>query len=267
MDDVRTLEPTGTAASPLLRMATMVPDASLGVARDLSARRAACSASERGMTTSVVNVATRPAFVRGPLERVEARVDVLAAQGSAARQAEVVRVGVIARRAEPMITEFMETVVAVVADRRAARRIDVNGLLERVDVNVLIDRIDLATVVNEVLAGIEIGDLIHDSTTGIASDVRDSARSGAVRPTSASPALSTASCPRPGARSRAPRIRDARRAVERRRTAARAIAVRGERAGFLSRRCLRVRSRGHCRDPLRNLSGSRSGVTSSVPRR
>ena len=99
MDDVRTLEETGTAASPLLRMATMVPDASLGVARDL--QRAASGLLRFGarMTTSVVNVATRPAFVRGPLERVEARVYVLAAQGYAARQAEMVRVGVMARRA------------------------------------------------------------------------------------------------------------------------------------------------------------------------
>ena len=166
--------------SPLLRMVTMVPDASLGVARDL--QRAASGMFRFGarVSASVVNAATRPAFVRQPLERIEARVDALAVQGAQAREVEVVRVGALAKRAEPMITEFMETVVALLPIDALLARIDVNGLLERVDVNALIERIDLATIVNEVLAGIEIGDLIHDSTTGIASDVRDSVRGGAV---------------------------------------------------------------------------------------
>jgi hypothetical protein len=166
--------------SPLLRIVTLVPDASLGVARDL--QRAAGGIFRLGtqMSATVVNAATRPAFVRRPLERIEARVDALAVQGAAAREVEVVRVGTLAKRAEPMITEFLETVVALLPIDALLARIDVNGLLQRVDVNALIERVDLATIVNEVLAGIEIGDLIHDSTTGIASDVRDSVRSGAV---------------------------------------------------------------------------------------
>src|SRR4051794_23079578 len=111
MDDVRTPQATGPAVSPLLRMVTLVPDASLGVARDL--QRAAGGMFRFGarVTTTVVNAATRPAIVRQPLERIEAHVDALAVQGAAAREVEVVRVSTMAKRAEPMITEFLETVV------------------------------------------------------------------------------------------------------------------------------------------------------------
>ena len=45
--------------------------------------------------------------------------------------------------------------------------------------NALVAQVDVGPLVAEVLAGIEIGDLIHDSTNSIASDVRDTVRSGA----------------------------------------------------------------------------------------
>jgi hypothetical protein len=51
--------------------------------------------------------------------------------------------------------------------------------MQRVDLNALMARVDIDQLVAEVLAGIEIGDLIHDSTNSIASDVRDTVRSGA----------------------------------------------------------------------------------------
>ena len=89
-------------------------------------------------------------------------------------------VGAWLQHVEPILTEVLEHVVALLPIDALLARVDVDGLVGRVEVNTIVERVDLQRIVGEVLAGIELGDLIHDSTTGVVSDVRDSVRTGAV---------------------------------------------------------------------------------------
>src|SRR5262249_43196831 len=51
-----------------------------------------------------------------------------------------------------------------------------NAILERVDMDALLARLDLPTLINNVLSEIELGDLIQESTSNIATDARDVVR-------------------------------------------------------------------------------------------
>ena len=55
-------------------------------------------------------------------------------------------------------------------------RIDVGRILDQVDVDELVGRIDMAALAREALEGIDIGDLIQESTAGIATDTMDDVR-------------------------------------------------------------------------------------------
>lgn len=55
-------------------------------------------------------------------------------------------------------------------------RIDVPRILAQVDVDELVGRIDVAAVAREALEGIDVGDLIQESTAGIATDTMEAVR-------------------------------------------------------------------------------------------
>ena len=167
------------SASPLVQLALLVPDASFAIARDL--QRAAFGVVRFGTnwSTAIIGAVASTPVIGGPLGLVEERVESLARQGSRQRQADVYRFGVVLQRAEPIVTGVLERVVAMLPIDALLARIDVDALIRRVDVNALVAQVDVGPLVSEVLAGIEIGDLIHDSTNSIASDVRDTVRSGA----------------------------------------------------------------------------------------
>jgi hypothetical protein len=167
------------SGSPLVQFALLVPDASFAIARDL--QRVTFGAVRLGTrwTATVIGAVASTPVVAAPLSVVEARVESLARHGSQQRQADVLRFGVVLQRAEPILTAFLERVVALLPIDALLARVDVDGLVQRVDVNDIISRVDVDELVAEVLSGIEIGDLIHDSTNSIASDVRDTVRSGA----------------------------------------------------------------------------------------
>ena len=167
------------SGSPLVQLALLVPDASFAIARDV--QRAAFGAFRFGTRCSaaVLEAVVKVPVIATPLAAVEARVESLARQGSQERQADALRFGVVLQRAEPMLEEFLERVVQILPIDALLARIDVDALIRRVDVNALVAQVDVGPLVAEVLSGIEIGDLIHDSTNSIASDVRDTVRSGA----------------------------------------------------------------------------------------
>ena len=167
------------SGSPLVQLALLVPDASFAIARDL--QRAAFGVIRFGTRCSaaVIDAVVSTPVIASPLAVVEGRVESLARQGSEQRQADALRFGVVLQRAEPMIAGLLERVVALLPIDALLARVDVDALIRRVDVNALVEQVDVGPLVGEVLAGIEIGDLIHDSTNSIASDVRDTVRSGA----------------------------------------------------------------------------------------
>ncbi len=178
-----------SAASPLTRVFMLVPDASVAIAGE--AQRTAMGMFRFGVrcAATVIGVATSPPLVRRPLEQFEAHVGDLAARGAGQRRRTVMQAGVLLQRSEPLVTRALERAVAILpVDALLARvdvdgivgRVDIDALIARVDVDGIVGRVDIERLVSEVLAGIELGDLIHDSTTSIVTDARDGVRTGAV---------------------------------------------------------------------------------------
>ena len=62
-----------------------------------------------------------------------------------------------------------------------AGRLDVDALLARVDIDALVRRIDMSEVAREAIQGIDLGELIRDSTATIGSDIVDDLRVQSMR--------------------------------------------------------------------------------------
>jgi hypothetical protein len=123
--------------------------------------------------------------MRRPVAFVEARVQGLAAYGEEQRRADAVRAQSLLDRAEGVLAVVMRHVVEVLPIEAILARVDVNAIVGSVDLNAVLDqldfdalltRLDLPTLIDNVLTQIEIGDLIQESTSGIASDARDAVR-------------------------------------------------------------------------------------------
>jgi len=162
--------------SPLTPLVGHAPDAAFAVLRGV--QRAAFSIVGVAMRVPLVAVRTLvdAPVVRGPLENLETHVGAIATRGAAQRRHDVGQVGAFVRRVEPAVARVFERAVDLLPIEALLARVDVDALVRGVDVDALITRIDLPRLVSEVLAGIELGDLIHDSTTSIAADARDTVR-------------------------------------------------------------------------------------------
>jgi sugar-specific transcriptional regulator TrmB len=79
-------------------------------------------------------------------------------------------------QAEPVLRRALERAVDLLPVEAIIARVDVDAIVRQVDIAELISRIDLPTMISQVLSEIELGDLISDSTTSLASDARDSVR-------------------------------------------------------------------------------------------
>ena len=60
-------------------------------------------------------------------------------------------------------------------------RVDVDAVLARVDIDAIVRRIDMSAVAREAIEGIDLGELIRDSTATIGSDIVDDLRVQAMR--------------------------------------------------------------------------------------
>jgi hypothetical protein len=119
--------------------------------------------------------------VRGSLTLLETPVAAVAARGAALRHDDEEQLKTFLAGVEPLVSTVLRFVVDLLPIEAILDRVDVDSIIRRVDVNALVQRVDLPTIVTDMLEQIELGDLIADSTTGIASDARDSVRVQAIR--------------------------------------------------------------------------------------
>ena len=84
----------------------------------------------------------------------------------------------IAAAVVPAVVERIDVnaLLAKVDVDALVERIDVAKILDQVDVNELVGKIDMAAVAREALEGIDIGDIIQESTAGIATDTMEAVR-------------------------------------------------------------------------------------------
>ena len=176
--------------SPLVALAALAPDAAFAAARMF--QRAAFGAVNRGarLTGAVAGAVVSTPPVRGGLSFLEAQLHPLADRGAEQRHEDEAQFRSFLTGLEPLISAVLEIVVellpieailAKVDVDALVGRVDVNALVGRVDVNEIVQRVDLPGIVTAVLENIELGDLIADSTTNIATNARDSARVQAIR--------------------------------------------------------------------------------------
>jgi hypothetical protein len=186
-------------ASPLVALAALAPDAAFAAARMF--QRAAFAAVNRGarVTGAIAGAVASTPPVRGSLSFLESQLEPLAARGVEQRHEDEEQIRTFVTALTPMISAVLDVVVellpieAILArvdvDALVGRvdvdaliqRVDVNAIVGRVDVNDIVQRVDLANIVTTVLENIELGDLISDSTTNIATSARDNARVQAIR--------------------------------------------------------------------------------------
>jgi len=167
--------------SPLVALAALAPDAAFAAARMF--QRAAFGAVNRGarLTGTVAGAVASTPPVRGSLSFLESQLQPLAERGAAGRHEDEEQLRTFLTGLTPLISAVLDVVVDVLPSEAILARVDVDALVQRVDVNALVQRVDLPRIVTQVLEGIELGDLIADSTTNIATNARDSARVQAIR--------------------------------------------------------------------------------------
>jgi hypothetical protein len=176
--------------SPLVALAALAPDAAFAAARML--QRAALDAVNRGarLTGAVAGAVASTPPVRGSLSFLESQLQPLADRGAEQRHEDEEQLRSFVTGLEPLISAVLnvvvellpiEAILARVDVDALVARVDVNALVGRVDVNEIVQRVDLPGIVTTVLENIELGDLIADSTTNIATSARDTARVQAIR--------------------------------------------------------------------------------------
>lgn len=170
------MDDTTNPRSPLVSMIALAPDAAFATAYDL--RRATVGVIGFGARVSIAVAGTvlEAPPLRGPVARLEAQVGALSARGAELRQADAREAKSIVTRVEPVLTSVLERIIGIVPIEAILARVDVNALVGQVDVGALLARMDLGTIITDVLAQIELGDLISDSTSSIATDARDAVR-------------------------------------------------------------------------------------------
>jgi hypothetical protein len=84
----------------------------------------------------------------------------------------------IAAAVVPAVVERIDvnTLLGKVDVDALVSRIDVNPTLDQVDVDELAGRVDMGAVAREALEGVDLGDLIQESTAGIAIDTMEAVR-------------------------------------------------------------------------------------------
>jgi hypothetical protein len=166
-------------------VARLVPGACFGVARATQHVAFRVIGAGARSSAAAANVVLNAPPMRRPVGFVEASVQGLAAYGDDQRRADTVRAQSLLTRAEGALSVLMQHVVDLLPIEAILARVDVNAIvgsvdlnaiLERVDMDALLARLDLPTLINSVLADIELGDIIQESTSGIASDARDVVR-------------------------------------------------------------------------------------------
>jgi hypothetical protein len=162
-------------------LAALAPDAAFAAARMF--QRAAFDAVNRGarLTGAVAGAVASTPPVRGSLSLLESQLQPLAERGAEQRHEDEERFRSFLTGLEPLISAVLDVVVELLPIEAILARVDVDALIGRVDINALVQRVDLAGIVTTVLESIELGDLIADSTTNIATNARDSARVQAIR--------------------------------------------------------------------------------------
>jgi hypothetical protein len=177
-------------ASPLVALGALAPDAAFAAARMF--QRVAFGAVNRGvrLTGAVAGAVASTPPVRGGLSFLESQLHPFAERGAAQRHEDEEQLKSYLATIEPLISAVLNVVVELLPiEAILARvdvdalvgRVDVNALVQRVDVNDIVQRVDLPGIVTTVLENIELGDLIADSTTNIATSARDTARVQAIR--------------------------------------------------------------------------------------
>jgi hypothetical protein len=176
-----TSAPSGSVAA----LARLVPGACFGAAR--ATQQAAFRVAGAGARGSVAaaNVVLSAPPMRGSVAFVETRMQGLASYGDDQRRTDSVRAQSLLTRAEGALAVVMRHAVDLLPIEAILARVDVNALvgsvdldavLARVDFDALLTRLDLPSLISNVLSDIELGDLIQESTSGIATDARDAVR-------------------------------------------------------------------------------------------
>jgi hypothetical protein len=176
---------TNQASGSVAAIVRLVPSACFGAARATQQVTFRFIGAGARSSAAVANVALNAPPMRRPVAFVEARVQGLAAYGDEQRRVDTIRAQSLLERAEGAISVVLRHAVDLLPIEAILDRVDVNAIvgtvdlnavLERVDIDALLTRLDLPSLISNVLSEVELGDLIQESTSNIATDARDVVR-------------------------------------------------------------------------------------------
>lgn len=142
--------------------------------------------AEPPATSPPVTAARAHEMVVAPIVRSRGVVDVAAAVVASVAPGVIERVDIHAVIDRVDVDRVLgrvdiDTVLARVDLDAVADRIDMNRLLERIDIGRLVQRLDLGTVAQQAVEGIDLGEIVRDSTLGLGGETVRDARLQAMR--------------------------------------------------------------------------------------
>jgi hypothetical protein len=164
---------------------TRLPDAAFALTRDV--QRAVTRTLQVSTTIAVATAAgVTDRFggippVHATVRAVDRWLAPVQARGSAERTAQVHRLAQTRGRAVSALERSMAFVVDRLPVERLIARIPFDQVLASIDIEALLTRIDIGRLVNEALQGLELGELMRESTRSGAEELRDVGRAEAMR--------------------------------------------------------------------------------------
>jgi hypothetical protein len=141
------------------------------------------------VTTTGLDVATRPAPVQSSLNILAMRLEPARARGAQVRREQATVLAALGRAVgDATLSVAMAVVQRVPINAILAQvdlnallaNVDLNGLLANVDLNGLLAKVDLGPIINSALEQIDIGAVVRESTSGVTVEMRDLGRVGAM---------------------------------------------------------------------------------------
>jgi hypothetical protein len=182
-----------SARPPLPQAVRLLPGAVIGVGMEVQRRSLRAAVTLGGVLGPPLSIAVHPVVAHGPLAAVRRRLDLERwdERGRAEQRRNELAAAAFARTLVASVVAAvldevdLDAVVArvdldQVVDRldldRVVDRLDIDAIVARVDVDAILRQVDFAAVIERVMDEVDVGEIIRESTSTMASETADALR-------------------------------------------------------------------------------------------
>jgi hypothetical protein len=182
-----------SARPPLPQAVRLLPGAVIGVGMEVQRRSLRAAVTLGGVLGPPLSIAVHPVVAHGPLAAVRRRLDLERwdERGRAEQRRNELAAAAFTRTLVASVVAAvldevdLDAVVArvdldQVVDRldidRVVDRLDIDAIVARVDVDAILRQVDFAAVIERVMDEVDVGEIIRESTSTMASETADALR-------------------------------------------------------------------------------------------